>query len=56
MNPLVDQWLVAALVLGAGAYFVVRFLRKRAAGKACGNDCGCSATKPNLEDPPRRVS
>lgn len=47
MSPTLDQILVAALVLGAVAFFVVRFLRQRATGKSCG-DCGCksSATKP----------
>ena len=47
MNPLLDQIAVAAVILGALAYFVVRALRKRASGKSCGSDCGCSATKPN---------
>ncbi len=41
MSPLLDQMAVAALITGAVAYFVVRFLRKRAAGKSCGSDCGC---------------
>jgi len=45
MNPLLDQFAVGILVVGALAFFVVRFLRKRAAGKNCGGDCGCSATK-----------
>jgi hypothetical protein len=44
MNPLLDQLAVAALICGAVAFFVVRFLRKRAAGKNCGGDCGCGAT------------
>jgi hypothetical protein len=47
MNPLLDQLAVAAIVAGALAFFVVRFLRKRA-GKSCGGDCGCSAAKPTL--------
>ncbi len=44
MNPLLDQLAVAAIVGGALAFFIVRFLRKRA-GKNCGGDCGCSSTK-----------
>jgi hypothetical protein len=46
MNPLLDQIAVAALIAGALAFFVVRFLRKRAAGKNCGGDCGCGAAQP----------
>jgi len=46
MNPLLDQLAVIAAVSGAVAFFVVRFFRKRAAGKNCGGDCGCSASKP----------
>ena len=45
MNPLLDQLAVAAAVLGALTFFVLRFLRKRASGKACGSDCGCAADK-----------
>ena len=40
MNPLVDQLLVAALILGALAFFGVRYFRR---GKGCGSDCGCAA-------------
>jgi len=43
MNPLLDQLAVAAIITGAVAYFVVRFLRKRAGGKSCG--CGCGSAK-----------
>lgn len=46
MNPTLDQLLVAALILGALGFFVVRFLRRRASGKACGSDC-CGTSKPN---------
>jgi hypothetical protein len=46
MNPLLDQLAVAAIVGGALAFFVVRFLRKRAGGKNCSSGCGCSSTKP----------
>jgi hypothetical protein len=44
MNPALDQLLVAALLLGALGFFLVRFLRKRSSGKACGGDC-CGTTK-----------
>jgi hypothetical protein len=44
MNPLLDQLAVAAIVGGALAFFIVRFLRKRTAGKNCGGDCGCSSS------------
>jgi hypothetical protein len=46
MNPLLDQIAVAAIVVGALAFFVVRFLRRRAGGKNCGSGCGCSSSKP----------
>ena len=45
MNPLLDQLAVAAIVCGALAFFIVRFLRKRAGGKNCGSNCGCGTTK-----------
>jgi hypothetical protein len=45
MNPLLDHLAVAAIVCGALAFFIVRFLRKRAGGKNCGSDCGCGAAK-----------
>lgn len=45
MNPLLDQLAVVAIVCGALAFFVVRFLRKRAGGKNCGSDCGCGTSK-----------
>jgi hypothetical protein len=44
MNPLLDQIAVGLLVGGALAFFVVRFLQKRRAGKNCGGDCGCGTT------------
>lgn len=44
MNPALDQLLVAALICGAVAFFVVRFLRKRRNGRACGGDC-CAVRK-----------
>ncbi len=56
MNPILDQILVAGLVIGAAAFFVVRFLRRRASGKACASDCGCSATKPKAEGAGNSVS
>lgn len=52
MNPLLDQIAVAFIIGGALVFFVVRYLRKRAGGKNCGGDCGCSATKtPPLGKP-----
>ncbi len=45
MNPLLDQLAVAAMVCGAVAFFIVRFLRKRAAGKSCAGGCGCGTSK-----------
>ena len=45
MNPLFDQLAVAAIVGGALAFFIVRFLRKRATGKNCGGDCCGTSTK-----------
>jgi hypothetical protein len=45
MNPLLDQIAVAVIVGGALAYFIVRFLRKRAGGKDCGGGC-CGSSKP----------
>jgi FeoB-associated Cys-rich membrane protein len=44
MNPALDQFLVAALVLGAAGYFVVRHLRQRKSSRACGGDC-CGTRK-----------
>ena len=44
MNPLLDQLAVAAIIGGAIAFFVFRFLRQRA-GKNCGSDCGCGTAK-----------
>ncbi|MCX6966980.1 MAG: hypothetical protein NTZ46_04230 [Verrucomicrobia bacterium] len=40
MNPILDQLLVAALILAALAYFV---FRKK---KACGGGCDCPVNKP----------
>jgi hypothetical protein len=45
MNPLLDQILVAAIVAAALGWFVWRAVRRRAGGKACGGDCGCSPKK-----------
>ena len=45
MNPLLDQLAVAAIITGAVAFFVVRFLRKRAGGKSCDSGCGCGTAK-----------
>ncbi len=51
MNPLLDQLAVTAIICGAVAYFVVRFLRKRAGAKSCDSGCGCSATKVGKPGP-----
>ena len=45
MNPLLDQLAVAVIIAGAVAFFVVRFLRKRAGGKSCDSGCGCGTAK-----------
>jgi len=45
MNPLLDQLAVGLIIAGAIAFFVVRFLRKRAGGKNCGSDCGCGTSR-----------
>lgn len=45
MSPLVEQAVVAAILMGAAGYLLSRFIRRRRAGKGCGNDCGCGATK-----------
>ncbi len=51
MNPLLDQLAIGLIVAGALAFFVVRFLRKRAAGKNCGSDCGCGTTAKGARRP-----
>jgi hypothetical protein len=51
MNPLLDHLAVAAIVLGALAFFVRRFLPKRAGGKSCGSDCGCGTAKAGKIQP-----
>jgi hypothetical protein len=45
MNPIIDHLAVGAIVAGALGFFVVRFVRKRMAGKNCGGDCGCGTAK-----------
>jgi len=47
MNPLIDQLSVAAVILGALAFFVVRFLRNRRKN-SCSSGCGC-ATAPKIK-------
>jgi hypothetical protein len=48
MNPVIEQLIVAAAVLGALAYFVVPlFKRNKKAG--CVGGCGCSVAKNPLE-------
>ena len=48
MNPALEQTIIAALVMGAFGYLVARIIRKRRAGKACANDCGCSVAGKSL--------
>ena len=43
MSAALDHFLVWGLIAAALGFFVRRFLRKRAAGKACGG--GCCATR-----------
>ena len=45
MNPMLDQIAVGIIVAGALAFFIVRFLRRRAGGKNCGGGCGCGTSK-----------
>jgi hypothetical protein len=46
MNPLVDHLAVAALITGAAAFFIVRFIKRRRAGKqGCASGCGCTPAK-----------
>ena len=45
MNPLLDQLLVGAIVASALGWFVWRAVRRRASGKACAGDCGCTPKK-----------
>lgn len=45
MNPLLDQLLVTAAILGALGYFVIGFRRRRASGKACGSGCCAPSTE-----------
>lgn len=47
MNPLLDQLAVAAVILGALAFFAVRFIRSRRKN-SCGSGCGCS-TAPKIK-------
>ena len=54
MNPLLDQFAVAAIVCGAIAYFATGFFRKKTGGKSCGGGCGCSTDK--AEKPARTES
>lgn len=46
MNPLLDNILVAALVLGALGFFAARFFRKK--GKGCDSGCGCATDKRKI--------
>ncbi|MEI8342302.1 MAG: FeoB-associated Cys-rich membrane protein [Verrucomicrobiota bacterium] len=51
MNPNIDHFMVAAIVLGAAVFFAMRFFRRK--GKACGGGC-CSGTKSNSPAGPKR--
>ena len=39
MNALLDQSLVAGVVLASLLYLLLRFRKKKASGKSCGGDC-----------------
>jgi len=40
---MLETLLVAGLIVGAAAYLVISFLRrKKPSGKSCGGGCGCS--------------
>jgi hypothetical protein len=41
MNPLLDQLAVGAVVFGAIAFFVFRFIRNRRKN-SCSSGCGCA--------------
>jgi hypothetical protein len=47
MNPLLDQLAVAAVILGAIAFFMVRFVRNRRKN-SCGSGCGCATPAPKV--------
>jgi hypothetical protein len=47
MNPLLDQILVALLVLGALGFFVRRYLRRKSG--ACGSDCCGTKAAPLIK-------
>ena len=42
MNPILDQLLLGALIVGALAFFVIRALRPK---KGCGAGCDCAKPK-----------
>ncbi|MFY8215442.1 MAG: FeoB-associated Cys-rich membrane protein [Chthoniobacterales bacterium] len=47
-----DQIFVAAAVLGAIAFFVVRGIRKRKTGQpSCSSGCGCTSSPENRRIP-----
>jgi hypothetical protein len=46
MNPLLDQIAVAAIIVGALAYFAARFFRR--GKKGCDSGCGCDVAKKPL--------
>ena len=50
MNPLLDQLLTGALILGALAYFGRRFFGRKK--KGCDAGCGCDSIKKPFPPPP----
>ena len=50
MNPLVEQLLVVAIIVGALGFFARRVFRRK--DKSCDAGCGCGAAKKPL--PPAR--
>ena len=46
MNPVLDQLLVGALILGALSFFAARFFRREK--KGCDSGCGCDVAKKPL--------
>ncbi len=52
MNPIVDQLLVALLILGALGFFARGVFTRKS--KRCASGCGCQASgKPALLRPPK---
>ena len=48
MNPVLENLAVAAIIAGAIAFFLVRYLRARRGGKGCDSGgCGCASREKN---------